>query len=105
MAEKKSPSLPERSLILDALIDSPDVESVLRLCVTSEPDGQWVIATTVQLIESLPVYALSSALGDAKRRIREIVGDTADIYVEPELVRDPAREDPATDVIVIKASD
>ena len=105
MAEKKSPSLPERSLILDALIDIPDVESVLRLCVTSEPDGQWVIATTVQLIESLPVYALSSALGDAKRRIREIVGDTADIYVEPELVRDPDRVDPATDVIVIKASD
>lgn len=105
MAKKKSPSLPERSLVLDALIDGPDVESVLRLCVTSEPDGQWVIAATVQLIDSLPVYALSSALGDAKRRIREIVGDTADIYVEPELVRDPARVDPATDVIVIKASD
>jgi hypothetical protein len=105
VAKKKSPSLPERSLILDALIDSPDVESVLRLCVTSEPDGQWVIATTVQLIDSMPVYALSSALGDAKRRVRGVVGETADIYVEPELVRDPAREDPATDVIVIKASD
>jgi len=33
------------------------------------------------------------------------VGDTAEIYIEPELIRDPARKDPPTDVIVIKASD
>jgi hypothetical protein len=37
--------------------------------------------------------------------VREIVGDTVEIYIEPELARDPAREDPATDVIVIRASD
>ena len=90
---------------MDALIDSPDVQSVLRLCVTTEPDGQWVIAATVQMIDSLPVYVLSTALDDAKRRVRGVVGETAEIYIEPELVRDPAREDPATDVIVIKASD
>ncbi len=105
MATTTPAALPERSPILDALMDSPDVHSILRLCVTTEPDGQWVIAATVQMIDSLPVYVLSSALDDAKRRVREVVGHTADIYIEPELVRDPAKEDPPTDVIVIKASD
>jgi hypothetical protein len=44
-------------------------------------------------------------LDEAKRRVREVTTDTAEIYIEPELVRDPSREDPPTDVIVIKASD
>jgi len=78
---------------------------VLRLSVTSDPDGHPVIAATVQMSDSLPVYVLSKALDDTKRRVREIVGDTVEIYIEPELARDPAREDPATDVIVIRASD
>lgn len=107
MSNKKkhsSPS-PERQPILSALCDSPDVQSVLRLSVVSEPDGHWVIAATVELIDSLPVYVLSHALDEAKRRMREVVGDTAEIYVEPELVKDPSRQDPPTDVIVIKASD
>jgi hypothetical protein len=34
-----------------------------------------------------------------------VAGDTVEVYLEPELVRDPAQEQPATDVIVIKASD
>jgi hypothetical protein len=96
---------PERTPILNALVSSPDIQSVLRLSTVEEPDGHWVIAATVELIESLPVYVLSHSLGEAKRRIREVVGDMAEIYVEPELVKDPSKQDPATDVIVIKASD
>lgn len=96
---------PERTPILDALVASPDVQSVLRLSTVAEPDGHWVIAATVEFIDTLPVYVLSHSLGDAKRRIREVVGDTAEIYVEPELIKDPSKQDPPTDVIVIKASD
>ena len=93
--------LPEREPILGALMEGPDAQAVLRLSVTSEPDGHPVIAATVQMSDSLPVYVLSKALDDTKRRVREIVGDTVEIYIEPELARDPSREDPATDVIVI----
>jgi hypothetical protein len=96
---------PERTPILDALVSSPDVQSVLRLSAVAEPDGHWVIAATVELIDSLPVYVLAHTLGDAKRRVREVVGDTAEIYIEPELIKDPSKQDPPTDVIVIKASD
>jgi divalent metal cation (Fe/Co/Zn/Cd) transporter len=98
-------ALPERQAILDALMNHPDAQAVLRLSVVSEPDGHWVIGATLEMIDSLPLFALSSALNDAKRRVREVVGDTAEIYIEPELVRDPSREDPPTDVIVIKATD
>ena len=103
--KKSQNELPERQLILDALMDSPDVQSVLRLCIASEPDGHLVMAATLQLIDSLPIYVISHTLDDAKRRIREVAGDTVEVYLEPELVRDPAQEQPATDVIVIKASD
>lgn len=103
--KKQSIKAPERQPILGALTNSPDVHSVLRLSVVSEPDGHWVIAATVELIDTLPVYVLSHSLDDAKRRVREVVGDTAAIYIEPELVKDPSRQDPPTDVIVIKASD
>jgi len=103
--KKSRDELPKRQPILDALMDSPDVQSVLRLCVTAEPDDHLVIAATLQLIDSLPIYVLSHTLDDAKRRVREVVGDTVEVYIEPELVRDPAQEQPATDVIVIKASD
>lgn len=105
MPKKSGASLPERQPILAALVDSPDVQSVVRLSVSAESDGHWIIASTIQLIDSLPIFALSHALDDAKRRVRGVVGDTAEIYVEPELVKDPQREDPPTDVIVIKASD
>jgi len=97
--------LPERAPILTALMDGPDAQAVVRLSITEEPDGHWVIAATLQMIDSLPVYVLSSALDDAKRRVRDIVGDMAEIYIEPDLIKDPSRQDPPTDVIVIKASD
>jgi hypothetical protein len=107
MAKQKATkdALPGRQMVLDALMDTPDAQAVLRLSMVSEPDGHWVIGATLEMIDSLPVYALSHALDDAKRRVREVVGDTAEIYIEPELIRDPGREDPPTDVIVIKASD
>jgi divalent metal cation (Fe/Co/Zn/Cd) transporter len=107
MAKKKNApeSLPERQAILDALMNHPDAQAVLRLSVVSEPDGHWVIGATLEMIDSLPLFSLSHTLNDAKRRVREVVGETAEIYIEPELVRDPSREDPPTDVIVIKASD
>jgi hypothetical protein len=107
MGDKKKSKgpLPAREPILTALLDGPDADAVLRLSVTSEPDGHWVIAATVQLAETLPTYVLAHALNDAKRRVREVVGDHAEIYVEPELVRDTSETQPPTDVIVIKASD
>jgi divalent metal cation (Fe/Co/Zn/Cd) transporter len=103
--KKTHEKAPAREPILAALNSSPDVQSVLRLSAVSEPDGHWVIAATVELIDSLPVYLLSHSLDEAKRRVREVTTDTAEIYIEPELIRDRSRADPPTDVIVIKASD
>jgi hypothetical protein len=103
--KKTHEKAPAREPILAALNGSPDVQSVLRLSAVSEPDGHWVIAATVELIDSLPVYLLSHSLDEAKRRVREVTTDTAEIYIEPELIRDRSRADPPTDVIVIKASD
>jgi divalent metal cation (Fe/Co/Zn/Cd) transporter len=106
MAGKKSHEPPpKRKHVLAALMEGPDAQAVLRLSVTEEADGHWVIAATVQMNDSLPVYVLSSALDDAKRRVRSVVGDMVEIYIEPELVKDPSRQDPPTDVIVIRASD
>ena len=107
MAKKQNAShgIPERSPILAALTDSPDVRSVVRLSICLEPDGHLVVSVTVEIIDSLPVFALSHVLDEAKRRVREVVGDTVEIYIEPELVKDPKRKAPPTDVIVIKASD
>lgn len=103
--KKSKEPLPPRKPILSALLEGPDADAVLRLSLTAEPDGHWVIAATVQLAETLPSYVLAHALNDAKRRVREVVGETAEIYVEPELVRDTSETQPPTDVIVIKASD
>jgi hypothetical protein len=97
---------PERQPLLDALLDSPDIESVLRLSVVEGAEGSpRVIAATVAIVESLPTYVVSHALLDAKRRVVALVGTEVDIFVEPDLVKDPTRTEPPTDVIVIKASD
>ncbi len=107
MGDKKNSKgpLPPREPILTALLNSPDAQAVLRLSVTAEPDGHSVVAATLQLADSLPTYLLAHALNDAKRRVREVVEETTEIYVEPELFRDTSETQPATDVIVIKASD
>ncbi|MGA1688118.1 MAG: hypothetical protein ACO373_03105 [Pontimonas sp.] len=107
MGDKKKPqaSLPPREPILSALMEGSDADAVLRLSTTAEPDGHWVIAATIQVAEALPNYVLAHAINDAKRRVRDVVGETAEIYIEPELVRDTSETQPETDVIVIKASD
>ena len=57
------------------------------------------------MVETIPVHVLSHALADARRRVQDVAGANAEGYVDPELVPDPNRTEPATDVIVIKASD
>jgi hypothetical protein len=96
----------ERQPLLDALLDSPDIESVLRLSIVEGTGGKpRIVAASVAMVESLPTYVVSHALLDAKRRVEAIVGQDVEIFVEPDLVKDPARTEPPTDVIVIKASD
>lgn len=96
----------ERQPLLDALLDSPDIEAVLRLSVVEASGGDLrIVAASVAIVESLPPYVVSHALIDAKRRIEAIVGSDVEIFLEPDLVKDPTRTEPPTDVIVIKASD
>ena len=103
---KSSRAEGSRDAVVSALLDSPDVQSVLRLTMVKNPaDKTLVVAASVAMVETLPVYVISSALDDARRRVREVVGDDSEIFIEPDLVKDPAREEPATDVIVIRASD
>lgn len=104
-SKKAVDTLPSRELILSALLEGGDAESVLRLSVTVEPDGHLVISTTIQVSEGLSNRILMQVLDDAKRRVREVVGDVAEIYVEPELVGFQSSNQPLTDEIVIKAFD
>ena len=95
-----------RTQVADALLSSPDIESVLRLTIVEEAgDPTLVVAASVAMVDTLPSHVISHALADAKRRVIEVVGADSDIYLEPDLVRDPHRDEPATDVIVIRASD
>jgi hypothetical protein len=106
MAETDRTWSPERQPLLDALLDSPDIEAVVRLSVVEGEQGNpRVVAASVAIVESLPTYVVAHAIADAKRRVWALVGDGVDIFVEPDLVKDPSRTDPPTDVIVIKASD
>jgi len=106
VAEASSSWSPERQPLLDALLGSPDVEAVLRLSIVEGAEGSpRIVAATIAIVESLPTYVVSHALSDAKRRVEAIVGSDVEIFVEPDLVKDPTRTEPPTDVIVIKASD
>jgi hypothetical protein len=97
---------PERQPLLDALLDSPDIESVLRLSIVEGLGGMpRIVAATVAIVETLPTYVVSHALLDAKRRLEKSLGSAVEIFVEPDLVKDPSRTEPPTDVIVIRASD
>ena len=96
----------QRHLVLDALLASPDVQAVLRLTLVENlAEKTLVVAATVSMIETLPVYVISHALDDARRRVKAIVGEDSEVFIEPDLVKDPDRVEPATDVIVIRASD
>lgn len=95
-----------RQPILDALTNSRDIQAVLRLSLAEDSDGSpQIVAATVAIVESIPVFVLSHALNDARRRVHDVVGPDVDVFIEPDLVTDPDREHPPTDVIVIRASD
>ena len=103
---KSSDRSHSRDAVVEALLDSPDVQSVLRLTMVKNPeDKTLVVAASVAMVETLPVYVISSALEDARRRVRDVVGEDSEIFIEPDLVKDPEREEPATDIIVVRASD
>jgi hypothetical protein len=106
MAKSDGSWAPERQPLLDALLDSPDIESVLRLSVVEGSGGEpRIVAASVAIVESLPTYVVAQALLDAKRRLEKILGLDVEIFLEPDLVKDPDRTEPPTDVIVIRASD
>lgn len=96
----------QRKSVLDALLASPDVQAVLRLTLVENlAEKTLVVAATVSMIDTLPVYVISHALEDARRRVNAVVGESSEVFIEPDLVKDPDRVEPATDVIVIRASD
>ena len=106
VSEAKKPWSPERQPLLDALLDSPDIETVLRLSVVEGSGGQpRIVAASIAIVDTLPPYVVAHALIDAKRRVEAIVGSEVEIFIEPDLVKDPSRAEPPTDVIVIRASD
>ncbi|MDR9396175.1 hypothetical protein [Pontimonas sp.] len=95
-----------RQVVANALLDSPDIESVLRLTVVKDKaEKTLVVAAGVAMVETLPNHVISHALRDAKRRVKEALGEECDVFLEPDLVRDPDWSEPETDVIVIRASD
>ena len=104
-AESVDPDTRRRT-VADALLDGPDIVQVLRLTIVEDTtEKTLVVAASVAMVESLPTHVISHALADAKRRIRDVVGVDSDVFLEPDLVQAPRRDEPATDVIVIRASD
>lgn len=96
----------QRQAVVDALLDGPDIDQVVRLSIAHASDGTGlVVGARVQMVETIPVHVLSHALADARRRVEGVAGANAEVFIDPELVPDPNRTEPATDVIVIKASD
>ena len=96
----------QRQAIVNALLATPDVQAVLRLTVLDNPEEKApLVAATVSLVDTLPVYVVTHALDDARRRVRAVVGEDSEVFIEPDLVKDPNRVEPETDVIVIRASD
>jgi len=94
-----------REAVVSALLDSPDIVQVLRLTIVEDSDSKTlVVAASVAFVDTLPTHVMTAALRDAKRRVQEVVGQST-VYLEPDLMKDPDRDEPATDVIVIKASD
>lgn len=95
-----------RQRVADALLDSPDIESVLRLTIVKDKaENALVVAAGVAMVETLPNHVISHALRDATRRVKDALGEKCDVFLEPDLVRDPNWSEPETDVIVIRASD
>ena len=100
-----TPNSAWREAVVSALLDSPDIVQVLRLTIVEDSDSKTlVVAASVACVDTLPTLVLAGSLLDAKWRVEEVVGQST-VYLEPDLVRDPDRDEPATDVIVIKASD
>jgi len=96
----------QRKDVIDALLNGPDIQAVLRLAIIEDSESKTqVVAASVTMVETLPVYVISHALEDARRRVREVFGAETEVFIEPDLVQDPNRQAPATDVIVIRASD
>lgn len=96
----------QRQAVVDALLDGPDIDQVVQLSIAPASNGSGlVVGARVQMVETIPVHVLSHALADARRRVEVVAGANAEVYIHPELVPDPHRTEPATDVIVIKASD
>lgn len=103
---KNSSNAEQRKEVVGALLNSPDIQSVIRLTIVdNSAEKTLVVAASVAMVETLPVYVISHALEDARRRVKRIVGEDSEVFIEPDLVKDPEREEPATDVIVIRASD
>lgn len=95
-----------RQRVAEALLAGPDIESVLRLTVVKDKvEKTLVVAAGVAMVETLPHHVISHALRDAKRRVKDALGEECDVFLEPDLVRDPNWSEPETDVIVIRASD
>ncbi|MEX2441222.1 MAG: hypothetical protein WD400_01090, partial [Pontimonas sp.] len=95
-----------RQLVAEALLESPDIESVLRLTIVrDEAEDALVVAAGVAMVDTLPNHVISHALRDATRRVKDALGQNCDVFLEPDLVRDPNWSEPETDVIVIRASD
>lgn len=106
MSEENQKWTVDRQSLLDGLLDSPDIEAVLRLSIVEAAEGGVrIVAASVAIVESLPTYLVAHAIADAKRRLAALVGTGVEIFVEPDLVKDPSRTEPPTDVIVIRASD
>lgn len=95
-----------RHAVIEALLDGPDIVQVIRLTIVENTGEKGlVVAGSVAMVNTLPTHILAHALSDAKRRVRSVVGDDAEVYLEPDLVRESGRQEPPTDMIVIRATD
>ena len=95
----------QSTMIRDVLITTPGVQSVGTVEVHELASGTTLVTARLGFGPSTPTADIVFLLDVARARIRELVPDTADIVLEPEIAAPRDDANPPTDVFVIRGAD
>ena len=76
--------------IREAMLGSPDVVDVIHLRTQHFGPEQLLVGAKVAFDPGLSFAELSDAINEVERRVREVVPIARPMYIEPDIIRDPA---------------
>ena len=76
--------------VREAMLGSPHVVDVIHLRTQHFGPEQLLVGAKVAFDDSLSFEALTDAINEVERRVREVVPIARPMYIEPDIVRDPA---------------